>query len=76
VYYNPHTIAHKKLAPITPDQVKEAFGRKDLIVMNESSDVVNYLRDQVYDKAVLLLMSSGNFDGIDLNSFAKELADM
>lgn len=76
VYYNPHTIAHKKLAPITPDQVKEAFGRKDLIVMNESYDVVNYLRDQVYDKAVLLLMSSGNFDGIDLNSFAKELADM
>lgn len=76
VYYNPHTIAHKKLAPITTDQVKEAFGRKDLIVMNESSDVVNYLRDQVYDKAVLLLMSSGNFDGIDLNSFAKELADM
>lgn len=76
VYYNPHTIAHKKLAPITTDQVKEAFGRKDLIVMNESSDVVNYLRNQVYDKAVLLLMSSGNFDGIDLNSFAKELADM
>ncbi len=76
VYYNPHTIAHKKLAPITPDQVKEAFGRKDLIVMNESSDVVNYLRNQAYDKDVLLLMSSGNFDGIDLNSFAKELADM
>jgi len=74
VYYNPHTIAHKKLAPISVEQVKQAFGRKDLIVMNESSDVVKFLKDQNYQRDVLLLMSSGNFDGIDLNSFARELS--
>ena len=56
------------------DQVKKAFGRDDLLVMNASADVRNFLEQQDFKKDVLLLMSSGNFDGIDLNAFGKELA--
>jgi UDP-N-acetylmuramate: L-alanyl-gamma-D-glutamyl-meso-diaminopimelate ligase len=74
VYFNPHTIAHKKLEAISTDQVKKAFGRDDLIVMNASADVQSFLENQDYKKDVLLLMSSGNFDGIDLNAFGKMLA--
>jgi len=74
VYFNPHTIVHKKLEAISTDQVKKAFGRDDLIVMNASADVRSFLENQEYQKDVLLLMSSGNFDGIDLNAFGKMLA--
>jgi UDP-N-acetylmuramate: L-alanyl-gamma-D-glutamyl-meso-diaminopimelate ligase len=75
VYFNPQTIAHKKLEAISTEQVKKAFGRDDLIVMNASLDVRSFLENQEYKKDVLLLMSSGNFDGIDLNAFGKMLAE-
>jgi UDP-N-acetylmuramate: L-alanyl-gamma-D-glutamyl-meso-diaminopimelate ligase len=74
VYYNPHTIAHKKLKPITEEQVLRAFDRKDLKVYTSSKDVTDHLRSKKWKDSVLLMMSSGNFDGVDFASFAKELS--
>jgi UDP-N-acetylmuramate: L-alanyl-gamma-D-glutamyl-meso-diaminopimelate ligase len=73
VYFNPHTIAHKKLKEITVEQVKKAFNRSDLKVFTKSSDVTDYLKSIHWKNKVLLMMSSGNFDGIDFNTLAKEL---
>jgi len=73
VYFNPHTIAHKKLKEITPEQVHHAFNRSDLKVFTKSSDVTDYLKSQSWNSSVLLMMSSGNFDGVDFNALAKEL---
>lgn len=73
VYFNPETIAHKKLDPITVEQVKEAFGREDLMVRTNSEQLQNYLKGIDWDDKVLLLMSSGNFDGINLNEFGAGL---
>jgi UDP-N-acetylmuramate: L-alanyl-gamma-D-glutamyl-meso-diaminopimelate ligase len=73
VYFNPHTIAHKKLKEITVDQVHKAFNRPDLKVFTKSSDVTDYLKAQHWDNKVLLMMSSGNFDGVDFKELALEL---
>ncbi|MBA3664309.1 MAG: peptidoglycan synthetase [Bacteroidetes bacterium] len=73
VYFNPHTIAHKKLKEITQDQVYKAFNRKDLKVFTKSSEVTDYLKSLHWNNKVLLMMSSGNFDGVDFNAFAGEL---
>lgn len=73
VYFNPHTIAHKKLKEITVEQVKKAFNRADLKVFTKSSDVTGYLKSINWQNKVLLMMSSGNFDGIDFSALAKEL---
>lgn len=73
VYYNPHTIEHKRLENITPDEVKAAFGRADLLIFNESEALRSYLENQNWEDSNLLLMSSGNYDGIDVDAFAKEL---
>ena len=35
VYFNPHTIEHKKLTPITPAQVVDAFGGKNICVYRD-----------------------------------------
>ena len=74
IYYNPHTIAHKKLKSVNPDQVKSAFAREDASVFTESDKLREYLSVKKYDGAVLLMMSSGNYDGINLESFAAELS--
>lgn len=64
VYYNPHTVAHKKLAEITVDQVKQAFGEPEIEVFSNSTTLLDHLKAQSFDNSVLLMMSSGNFDGI------------
>ena len=71
IYFNPDTIAHKKLKPITKEQVHNAFNRKDLLVFTNSKALEKYLKSQKWENINLLMMSSGNFDGIDSNSLMK-----
>ncbi|MRT92113.1 UDP-N-acetylmuramate--L-alanine ligase [Ancylomarina sp. 16SWW S1-10-2] len=71
VYFNPKTVEHKKLKAITAEQVQKAFGGSNLKVYTDSNILVNDLMKMNYTKTNLLLMSSGNFSGINL----KELAD-
>lgn len=73
VYFNPHTIAHKKLKPITEQQVFEYFNRKDLKVFTNSGALQDYLRSKSLKNNVLLMMSSGNFDGIDFKGLSLQL---
>jgi len=71
VYYYQHTIEHKKLKPITEEQVKNAFGGNNIHVITNSDQLIQELLKMNYDNKNLLMMSSGNFDGIDF----KELGD-
>jgi UDP-N-acetylmuramate: L-alanyl-gamma-D-glutamyl-meso-diaminopimelate ligase len=73
VYFNPHTIAHKKLKPITEEQVKIAFDRSDIEVFTESKELVKEIQSQDWTNKNLLMMSSGNFDGIDFKQLGESL---
>lgn len=81
VYFNPKVIEHKRLTPITAEEVREAFGTKNVEVFTESEALQKALRAtvtgnrlQVTGQGVaLLMMSSGTFDGINVNEFAHEL---
>jgi UDP-N-acetylmuramate: L-alanyl-gamma-D-glutamyl-meso-diaminopimelate ligase len=73
VYFNPHTIAHKKLPEITIEMVKKAFAREDILVFNDSQKLQQHLLAKSWKNTNLLLMSSGNFDGLNEIDFAKKL---
>ncbi len=73
VYFSAHTIEHKKLAAITPEEVKQAFGSKNVTVYTNSTELFDMLKAKDWNNSVLLLMSSGNFDGINLNQFGEKL---
>jgi UDP-N-acetylmuramate: L-alanyl-gamma-D-glutamyl-meso-diaminopimelate ligase len=73
VYYSPEVIQHKRLKKILPEQVKAAFGGNNLTVFTDSDALQQKLREINYYKSTLLLMTSGNFSGVNLNEFAKEL---
>jgi UDP-N-acetylmuramate: L-alanyl-gamma-D-glutamyl-meso-diaminopimelate ligase len=73
VYYNPDVIQHKHLKNIDPEQVKLAFGGKNLSVFTDSEELQSKLRELNYDNSALLLMTSGNFSGVNLIDFANEL---
>jgi UDP-N-acetylmuramate: L-alanyl-gamma-D-glutamyl-meso-diaminopimelate ligase len=68
VYFNPHAVALKKLKPIEKDIVKKAFGGDNILVCNNSQELFKQIIDQKYSNPVFLFMSSGDFDGFDLNT--------
>jgi len=76
VYFNPHTIAHKKLKEITVDQIIQAFGAsKNLKVYTDINLLKAYLYQINTANCNLLMMSSGTFDGLDFIALAKSIYD-
>lgn len=74
VYYNPHTIGHKKLEPLSDSEVKEAFNNPDLRIYTDSGMLLSYLKQLDWPNKNLLLMSSGNFGGLRLEELAADLS--
>ena len=72
VYFNHDVVKHKKLDPITEDMVLEAFGGK-VKVMSLTSDVLEYIKNKNWNDSVLLMMSSGTFDGINYETLGEEI---
>lgn len=65
VFYSPHAVMIKKLEAIKREQIEGAFDRKDLVVFTNPADFKTYLFSQDYENTSLLLMSSGNYGGLD-----------
>ena len=71
VYFNPKAIAHNKLEAITKEQVYDAFKREDLIVFTQSEKLERHLMSLNWKHQNLLMMSSGNFNGLDFKNIIK-----
>ena len=67
VFYSPHAVEIKKLEAVTHQQIADAFEREDLIIYTNPDDFKNYLFSQNFDNKALLLMSSGNYGGLDFD---------
>jgi len=72
VYFNHEVLKHKKLPALEESYVQECFGGKT-IVMTDTLKLQEYLLKQNMNNKNILMMSSGNFNGIDFVSFAEEI---
>jgi UDP-N-acetylmuramate: L-alanyl-gamma-D-glutamyl-meso-diaminopimelate ligase len=75
VFFSPHAIELKRLPAITIDMVLEAFGNPDIKVYTDSDKLQKDLLEMKWNQANLLMMSSGNFHGIDFAKLAKIILD-
>jgi UDP-N-acetylmuramate: L-alanyl-gamma-D-glutamyl-meso-diaminopimelate ligase len=75
VYFDPETIRHKQLEEITEKDIVAAFNNKDLKVFTDSAQLLTFLQSTDWKNKNLLLMSSGNFGGLDLAKLAKEIVE-
>lgn len=66
VYYNPEALAIKRMAPISPDDIRTAFGDETIEVFTSSQELKAKLDSMEKSGKVFLMMSSANFGGIDL----------
>ena len=72
VYFSPEVVAHKKLPALDPAEVKAGFGGK-VQICTETQAVLDFITEQDWHNKVLLMMSSGNFDGIDYDALGEQL---
>jgi len=73
VYFNPETIRHKKLDMLQPREVREAFSLETLKVYNQAQQLQADLLSFSFAHTNLLLMTSGNFDGMDLHALTGKI---
>lgn len=73
VYFNPQTLQHKNLEMLKPDQLREAFALKRLYVYTDIQTLQADLLRISLHKGNLLLMTSGNFNGMDLHALTNKI---
>ena len=71
VFYSPHAVEIKKLEAVTHEQIANAFQRDDLIIYTNPEAFKDFLFSQNFDDKALLLMSSGNYGGLDFEALKK-----
>jgi UDP-N-acetylmuramate: L-alanyl-gamma-D-glutamyl-meso-diaminopimelate ligase len=68
VFYSPHAVEIKKLKEVTHEQIANAFERDDLIIYTNPNDFKEFLFSQDFNNKALLLMSSGNYGGLNFDA--------
>lgn len=66
VFYLPESVAIKKLAPVSENQIAEAFDRNDLTIVTDAASFKALVYAQDFKNSVVLFMSSGNYGGLNL----------
>jgi UDP-N-acetylmuramate: L-alanyl-gamma-D-glutamyl-meso-diaminopimelate ligase len=64
VYFNPETLKNKRLPALNTELIRMSFDHRSLTVFDDPKDLQHFLDELPRDNTVLLLMSSGSFDGI------------
>lgn len=67
VFYSPHAVEIKKLDVVSKEQIANAFQRDDLIIYTNPKEFKDFLFSQNLEDSALLLMSSGNYGGLDFD---------
>ncbi len=73
VFYNPEAVAQKKMTPIPLDDIKKAFGQSLIKVFTERENLEHFLRNQNWKHKNLLLMTSGNFQKLDMEALSADI---
>ncbi len=73
VFYSKHALELKRMPDLPAAKVQEGFGKEGLLVMNDKNEFWQWLQQQSYINTNLALMSSGNYDGLDMLTFAAQL---
>lgn len=73
VYYNHHAIELKRLEELSMELVAQAFGKEGLVVTTDSAEVERFVRQNAGDDTNILMMSSGNFGGVNIKQLAEDL---
>ncbi|GAA4113269.1 Mur ligase family protein [Aquimarina addita] len=67
VFYSPDAVKIKQLEEVSTAQIEQAFKKNDLITYTNPAEFKAYLTQKDFSNSALLLMSSGNYGGLDFD---------
>jgi UDP-N-acetylmuramate: L-alanyl-gamma-D-glutamyl-meso-diaminopimelate ligase len=73
VFYSKHALELKRMPDLPKEVVLKGFDKPGLQVITDKNQLEQWLNNLTYDNANLVLMSSGNYDGLDVNAFAQKI---
>lgn len=73
VFFSPKTVEHKRMEMLSEEDLKAAFKNPRLQVFTDSGKLLDFLSNQDWQQANLLLMSSGTFENLDLEALKKAI---
>ena len=73
VFYSKHALELKRMPDLPKEAVENGFQKKGLQVITHNEELQQWLTTQQYENANLVLMSSGNYDGLDVTDFAEKI---
>lgn len=74
VFYDPEALKIKNRPPISPEEIVVAFDLPELRVFTEPQKLKDHLLELDYHQKVLLMMSSGNYGGLDWDALKSKLS--
>jgi UDP-N-acetylmuramate: L-alanyl-gamma-D-glutamyl-meso-diaminopimelate ligase len=73
VYYNPAKVTAKNLEPLSASDIHSAFSNAAISVFDNAEKLKSFLVGQSWKNKNLLMMSSGNFGGIDIKDLSEKI---
>ena len=73
VYFSTHALELKKLPMLVSTDIEQAFQKPGMLVFSNTKEFQEFLMNEKWGGSNLLLMSSGNFDGLQVKAFAEGL---
>jgi len=73
VFYSKHALELKRMPDLPTEIVKKGFAKQNLQVFNNRPELENWLQALDYKNSVTVFMSSGNYDGMDTENFARRI---
>lgn len=73
IYFSPKTIEHKRLEKITSEEIKIAFNNFTIEVFDNAKVLQLELVRNKIENTIVLIMTSGNFSGVDINHISEKL---
>jgi UDP-N-acetylmuramate: L-alanyl-gamma-D-glutamyl-meso-diaminopimelate ligase len=67
VFYSPDAVKIKQLSAVTYEQIAQSFKRDDLIIYTNPTEFKEFLFSYDLNNSALLLMSSGNYGGLNFD---------
>ncbi len=73
VFYSKHALELKRLPDLPIEKIREGFNQSGLLVMNDKKILEEWLETNDFSNSNIVLMSSGNYDGLDMLTFAERV---
>ncbi len=70
VFYSKHALELKRMPDLPKQMVIDGFNKENLKIITNKDELFAMLHDQDFNNTNLLLMSSGNYDGLNMQEFA------